>query len=117
MPTSFSLTLDSTNRSLVLVAGERIIDDVTDIRITRTAAGFDCEVVRAGGVTPTRLVASASLAGRQALERANGKLSSVPGFVEVALPISEINSSALRQDIAALLGWERPDGEQEGPPG
>ncbi len=106
MPTAFSLTLDSTYGSLVLVAGETIID-VSEVHITRLTDGsFNCEVTRAGG-NPVRLVASASPAGRQAMERANGRLSSVPGFVEVNAPASTTVSS-LADDIARYLGRERP---------
>jgi hypothetical protein len=105
VPTICSITLDSTHGSLVLVSGETIID-VNEVHITRRPDGtFSCEVTRAGE-TPVRLVASVSKAGRQALEKANGRLSSVPGFIEVTAPASETVSS-LREDIAKLLGWER----------
>ncbi len=108
MPTSFSLTFDSTHNSLVLVAEESIVDDIVDIRITKAPTGFDCEVTRAGGGTPVRLVAEASPAGRQAMERANGRISSsAPGFVEVSAPAATPVSS-LAEDLARCLGWEGP---------
>jgi hypothetical protein len=115
MPTSFSLTFDSLYGSLVLVTAETIIDDVTDIRITKTDSGYDCEVVRAENGTPVRLVAAASPAGRHALERANGKLSSVPGFVEVTAPTSTTVFS-LADDIAEYLGRERRAADSQGRP-
>jgi hypothetical protein len=99
MPTSFSLTLDSVWGSLVLVAGEEIVHDVTAVRITKseTGSGFDCEVTRAGVGAPVRLVASASPEGRLALERANGQESvSVPGFVELTTPFASVQDDITR---------------------
>lgn len=108
MPTSFSLTFDSTHGSLVLVAGEQIISDVTDIRITRSASGgYDCEVTRANGGAPIHLVASASTTGKLALGRANGRESpEVPGFVEVTGPAQEVLSASVREQIARGFGWK-----------
>lgn len=108
MPTCFSLTLDSTYGSLVLVAGESIIDDITEVRIKKAAdGGFDCEMTRGGG-HPVKLLAAASPAGRQAVARATGQISSsVPGFVEMSPPTSTTVSS-LTEDVAACLGWRKP---------
>lgn len=103
MPTSFSLTLDSKYNSLVLVAGEEIICDVTDIRITKTpnGAGYDCEVTRAGG---GKLVATASSAGKFAIARAHGQESSaVPGFVEVNAEVENKMQQSVEADIANYL--------------
>jgi hypothetical protein len=115
MPTNFSLTFDSTHDSLVLVAGEAIIDDLTAVRITRTTTGYDCEVVRAGNGSPVKLVAAASPAGKQALARAIGKLSAAaPGFVE--LETAATTNSSVAEDIARYLGRELPAaGEQATP--
>lgn len=108
VPTSFSFTLDSTHGSLVLVAGENIIDDVIDLRVTRTAEGYDCEVTRAAGGSPVRLVAAASPAGRQALERATGQISPyAPGFVEMTAP-GAASATSLTESIAKCFGWEPP---------
>lgn len=84
--TQFSLTFDSYYQSLVLVAGEKILDDVTDIRVSRASDGqYECEVTRAGADKPVRLVASSSPSGKRELTRATAHLSSeVPGFVEVS---------------------------------
>ncbi len=107
MPTSFALTLDSTHNSLVLVAGETILDDVTSITIHRTADGFDCEVTRAAGGDPVRLVAAASPAGRQALSRATGQMSpSAPGFVEMTAP-NATTACSLTDGIAQCFGWKQ----------
>lgn len=107
MPTSFSLTFDSVHGSLVLVTGEEIIVDVTDVRITKSASGsgYDCEVTRAGNGEPVRLVAVASQAGKTALERANGRESAaVPDFVELGPSEPLANNSSVQDDIAKCFG-------------
>jgi len=107
MPTSFSLTFDSSYNSLVLVAGEQIIDDVTELRITKTsnAAGYDCEVTRAGG---GKLVAAASSAGKFAMARANGHESEVvPGFVEVNTEVENKMQLSVADDIARYMSRDQ----------
>ena len=42
MATRFSLTFDSFNASLVMVADERIIDDIEEVCISRPKAGGAC---------------------------------------------------------------------------
>ena len=110
MPTVFSLTLDSIHKSLVLVAGERIVDDVTEIRIAKAASGsgYDCEVTRAGNGKPVRLVATASAAGKAAIERANARESSgMPGFVEAPVSppvVPPVVRASVQKDIARCFG-------------
>jgi hypothetical protein len=108
-PANFTLSFDGVYGSLVMLVGDSIID-LSEVHIARQPSGrFDCEVACAGGA-PVRLVAAVSKEGRQALERANGKLSSVEGFVEVAAqPVGEPKQS-LRDDVAACFGCEAPDG-------
>ena len=107
--TAFSLTLDSFYGSLVLVAAEQLITDVTEIRIAKSSdgKGFDCEMTRSGGGTPVKLVAACSAIGKELL-RANGKESvSAPGFVEVSPSNLASTKSSVTDDIAEFLGQRR----------
>jgi hypothetical protein len=104
--TRFSLTFDSSYGSLVMVADERIIDDIEEVRIHRPKAGgdYECSIIRRGTGEPVRLVASSTNQGRQAMERAVGSESTAaPGFVEMT---ASAEKRKVEEDIADYFGCE-----------
>ena len=117
--TDFSLTLGHRTDSLLLVTkdSEPIVTDATEIRVTRSAGGgFECEVTRPGPDRPVRSAAASASAG-ETLERANGRLRSVPVTADMPPVVcSEVSriASALRDRMLDEEGdaeLDRPDAE------
>jgi hypothetical protein len=104
--TRFSLTFDSFNASLVMVADERIIDDIEEVCISRPKAGgaYECSIVRRGEGESVRLVASSTLQGKDVIQRAVGHESTAaPGFVEMT---ASAEKRKVEEDIADYFGCE-----------
>jgi hypothetical protein len=104
--TRFSLTFDSSYGSLVMVADERIIDDIEKVCISRPTAdgAYECSIVRRGEGEPVRLVATSTLQGKDVIQRAVGRESTAaPGFVEVT---QSVEKKCVQDDIARYFGCE-----------